>query len=180
MSSFRIYQVNHFDPAIAGQNVRRQVVFYIILIPVFELIFEFCIRVLKIGAELLCLTYLPLIIGIYIFLFYRLGLKLKRIKTIGEIEFTRTCFKKRLGDSATEYKFQTIKKIELIRHFPKVGISGSSSENFTYILKISFFRSSAESFIVSNSPTDTGLNISIVNTLKTLKKLSGLNIVIET
>jgi hypothetical protein len=104
----------------------------------------------------------------------------KKVKTIGEIEFTRTGVRKKIGDSITEYKFQTIKKFELQKHIPAVGISGTLSDNFTYILKIFFFNSSSESIVVSSQPVDTRLNINIVETIKTIKKIIEPEITIET
>lgn len=117
--------------------------------------------------------------GFYLYGLLKLGSKTKSLKTIGEIEFTRTGIRKKIGDSITEYKFQSIKKIELQEHFPTTGISGNLSGNFSFILKINFLNSSSESMVVSNQPVDTNLNLTIVETMKTLKKITETEISIE-
>ena len=179
MSSFRIYQIDHFDPKIVGQKVRRQIGLYAVLSPILGLIFGIFLMALKMSMILLLVIFIPLI-AFYIYIFHKLGSKVKKIKTIGEIEFTRTGVRKKIGDSITEYKFQTIKKLELQKHIPAVGISGTLSDNFTYILKILFYNSSSESIIVSSQSFDTRLNINIVETMKTLKKIIEPEITIET
>lgn len=179
MSRFRIYQIDHFDPKIVGQHVRRQIILYAALSPILVLIFAIFLMALKMSMEILLVIFIPLI-GFYIYYFTKLGSKIKNIKSIGEIEFTRTSVRKRIGDSITEYKFQQVKKFELQKHLPTVGISGNLSENFTYILKIIFLNSSSESIVVSSQPIDTKLNISIVETMKTLKKIIETEITIET
>ena len=179
MSSFRIYQIDQFDPKIAGQNVRRQIIILVSLIPIIALIFGVLFAVNKISLELLLVFIIP-IVGFYIFHFVKIGSKIRNLKTIGEIEFTRTSIRKKIGDSLTEYDFQTIKKIELQKHLPFVGISGTLSDNVTYILKLIFRNSSSESIVVSSQPIDTRLNISIVETMKTLKQIIESEITIDT
>jgi len=178
MSSFRIYQIDHFDPKIVGQKARRQVILYTVLSPILFLIFAIFLMAVKMSMGLLLVIFIPLIAS-YIYIFHKLGSKVKKVKTIGEIEFTRTGVRKKIGDSITEYKFETVKKFELRKHIPAVGISGTLSDNFTYILKITFLNSSSESMVVSKQPVDTRLNISIVETMKTLKKIIEPEITIE-
>lgn len=179
MSSFRIYQIDHFDPKIVGKKVRRQIILMAVLSPVLVLIFAILLMALKMKIALLFVLIIP-IIGLYQFYFSKLRSKIKGIKTIGEIEFTRTSIRKKIGDSITEYKFQAVKKLELQRHLPTVGTSGTLSDNFTYILKINFLNQSSESMVVSSHPINTKLNISIVETMKTLKQIIEPEITIET
>ena len=179
MSTFRIYQIDHFDPKVVGKKVRRQIILYAVLSPIIGLIFGIFLMALKMSMDFLLVIFIPLI-GFYIYYFSKLGSKIKNIKSIGEIEFTRTSIRKRIGDSITEYNFQTVKKFELQKHLPTVGISGNLSENFTYILKIIFLNSSSESIVVSSLPIDTSLNITIVQTMKTLKQIIEPEISIET
>lgn len=179
MSRFRIYQINHFDPKIAGQKMRRQIIMYSILSPILVMIFAVFLSLLKINTILLFVFFVPLL-GFYLYHFRKLDSKLKQIKTIGEIEFTRTCIKKRIGDSQAEYDFKTIRKIELQKHFPIVSTTCTLSDNFTYILKIVFLNSSSESLVISNLPVDSTQNISIVQTMNTLRKIVDVEITIET
>src|SRR3989339_372861 len=168
MSCYRIYQIDHFDPKMAGQNVRRQIILSVVISIILVLFFSIFLVVLKMTLEFLWIIIIPLI-GFYIFYFSKLGSKIKNIKVIGEIEFTRTSIRKKIGDSVTEYYFHTVKKLELQKHLPTVGLSGTLSDNFTYVLKIIFLNSPSESMVVSSQPIDTKLNISIVETMKTLK-----------
>lgn len=179
MSSFRIYQINHFDPKSAGQQKRRLVVCIAILSLLFTLVFIVCLSALKINMSLLIATWTPLYAGFFFYLNYRIRSYLKHIKVIGEIEFTRTGIKKRIGDSFTEYDFQSINKLELQKHYPTVHINDSKSGYFTYILKITFINFSSESLVVSDKPTDSKLDICIVKTMKTLKRIIKPEITIE-
>ncbi len=178
MSSYRIYQIDHSDPKLAGKKLRRQVILSVSLIIVLSQIFMVFTFNLKISEAKLLPFFLPLL-GLIIYFLFRLGSKIKNLKIIGEIDFSRTSIRKRIGDSLTEYQFQTIKKFELQKHLPVVGISGTLSDNFTYILKIIFLNSSSESMVVSSRPIDPKSNISIVETMNTLKKLIQSEITIE-
>jgi hypothetical protein len=102
------------------------------------------------------------------------------LKTIGDIEFTRTEIIKRIGDSITEYNLQSITGLELERHIPSVTAKDSKSGYFSYILRIIFNDSSTESLVVSDKPIDRRQNLSIVETMKTLKKIIKLEIRIIT
>jgi len=79
--------------------------------------------------------------------------------------------KKRIGDSITKYDFQTIKGLELEKHIPSVTAKDSKSGYFSYILRIFFYNSSTESLVVSDKPIDRRQNLSILETMKTLKKI---------
>jgi hypothetical protein len=93
MSTFRIYQIDHFDPKIVGKKVRRQIILYAVLSPIIGLIFGIFLMALKMSMVLLLIIFIPLI-GFYIYSFHKLGSKVKKMKTIGEIEFTRTSIRK--------------------------------------------------------------------------------------
>lgn len=171
MSRYKIYQINHYDPKIVGKKKRRLAVFYGALFSIFYLVFHICVYILNIKNSIMFLTLGPLVLGLYIWLHYKLKSDLKRIKTIGDIEFTRKSIKKRIGDSITEYEFRSIEKIELLKHIPAITSGGGKIGYFSYILNIIFINSSTESLVVSDRPTDKRLNLSIVDTMKTLKKI---------
>jgi hypothetical protein len=111
------------------------------------------------------------VLGPFIYLHSKLKADLKQIKTIGDIEFTTRCIKKRIGDSYAEYEFQSIEKLELQKHIPDIDNSESKSGYFSYILKIVFKNSSTESIVISDKPVEKGRNLSIVDTMKTLNKI---------
>jgi hypothetical protein len=170
MSRFRIYQVDHFDPQILGRKKRRLFVIYSILTPLTIMAFN-ALGQTKVNFLLLPIIVLTISTGIYLFLYYKLKNEPRKLKTIGDIEFTRTVIKKRIGDSITEYNLQSIKRLELERHLPSVTAKDSKSRYFSYILRIIFNNSSTESLVVSDKPIDMRQNLSIVETMKTLKKI---------
>ena len=180
MSRYLVYQIDHFDPKIVGQKMRSKVISTVVIASFCLFIFVVISILLKISMDIIFLIYFPLLAIFLICRLWPMVSKMKKFKTIGEIEFTRTSIKKSIGDSKIEYEFHTIKKFELQKHIPLVGISGSLSDNFTYILKIIFINSDSESLVVSNSPVDKRLNINIVETLKTLRKIIEPEITIET
>lgn len=171
MSRFKIYQINHYDPKLVGKKKRRLAVLYGALFSISYLAFHICVIILHIKPFIVFLTLVPPVLGLYIWLHYKLKSDLKRIKTIGDIEFTRNCIKKRIGDSLTEYEFRTIEKLELQKHIPSIDSGGAKNGYFSYILNIIFINSSTESLVVSDRPVDKRQNLSIVDTLKTLKKI---------
>ncbi len=170
MSRFRIYQVDHFDPQILGRKKRRLFVIYSILTPLTIMAFNTFLQT-KVNFLILPIIVLPISTGIYLFLYNKLKNDPRKLKTIGDIEFTRTVIKKRIGDSITEYNLQSIKGLELERHIPSVTAKDSKSGYFSYILRIIFNNSSTESLVVSDKPIDRRQNLSIVETMKTLKKI---------
>jgi hypothetical protein len=178
MSQYSIYRIDHFDPVDMGLKIRRQFIIYAILAPVIVLVFAICLMVLKI--EILIKVFIPILILVFTYLFYRLGLKIRKLKVIGKIEFTKTGINKSVGDLSMSYDYQIIKKLELKKHIPIAGISGGLSDNFTYILRIIFSNSTKESIVVSNLPADQKLNINIVQTLNTLSRITNTEISIET
>lgn len=171
MSRYKIYQIDHYDPKKVGKKKRRLAVLYGALFSISYLVFHICVYILDIKPYIVFLTLVPPVLGLYIWLHYKLKSDLKRIKTIGDIEFTRSCIKKRIGDSFTEYGFGTIEKLELQKHIPSIDPGGGKNGYFSYILTIIFNNSSSESLIISERPVDNRQNLSIVNTMKTLKKI---------
>lgn len=179
MSRYKIYQIDHYDPKIVGKKKRRLALLYGGLFSIFYLLFHICVYILDIKPSIMFLTLLPTALGLYFWLYYKLKSDLKRIKTIGDIEFTRRSVKKRIGDSLTEYEFKSIEKLELQKHIPSVNAGGGKTGYFSYILTIMFLDSSSESLIISERPVDTRQNLSIENTMKTLKKIIEPQIIIS-
>jgi hypothetical protein len=173
MSRYRIYQVAHFDPKIIGRKKRRLFAIYSSIYPI-TLITINILDHFKMNLLLFPTIVLP--ISTILFLFLLNKLKNEPLKTIGEIEFTRTEIKKRIGDSINEYNFQLIKELELEKHIPSTTAKNSKSGYFSYILKIVFNNSTTESLVVSDKPIDKRQNLSIVDTMKTLKKIIKLDI----
>jgi hypothetical protein len=98
---------------------------------------------------------------------------------IGTLEFTKTCIRKEIGDLKTEYNFDKIRKIELDKHLQAITVFESKSGYLTYVVKIIQRDLKEDQFIVSEKSIDFGQKISLVDTFKTLEKISDLNIVIN-
>jgi len=87
MSRYKIYQIDHYDPKKVGKNKRRLAVLYGALFSISYLVFHVCVYILDIKPSVMFLILFPLVLGLYIWLYYKLKSDLKRIKTIGDIEF---------------------------------------------------------------------------------------------
>jgi hypothetical protein len=170
MSRFRIYRIEHFDPLIVGKKKRRLAFMTGIGSVLIIIVFQICVQFLNVNY-LIILSALPFILALSIYLNSRLKTDLRKIRTIGEIEFTKSCIKKKLGDIYIEYDFHLIRELELRKHIPAISPEDSKSGYFSYILKITFNDSITESLILSDRPVDRKQDISIVETLRTLKKI---------
>ena len=179
MSRFNIYQINHYDPKVVGKKKRRLTLIFGAVYPLFMLSFQFSRNFLNINFYLLLITTLPLFLGLYFYLYFRLKSGLNKIKIIGDIEFTRTCINKRIGDSITRYDFKSIEQLELQKHVPEISKGASKSGYFSHILSIMFVNSPMESMVVSDRPSDKRKNLSIVDTMRTLDKIIQPEIIIK-
>ncbi len=177
MSRYRIYKIDYFDPQIIGKRKRRLAVIIGIISILYIILFQLVLQVFNPDLLVVFATF-PLIIVFSFYLNSKLKKDLKKIKTIGEIEFTRNCIKKRLGDICTEYDFKLIKELELRKHIPGVSPADSKSGYFSFILKIAFKNNMTESLVVSDRPVEMKQDLSIVETLRTLKKIIQTEITI--
>jgi hypothetical protein len=126
---------------------------------------------LRVNMFLLFVIYATLISGFYLYFHFKIKYEQKQIKTIGEIEFTRTLIRKMIADYVTEYDYRSIESIVLERHIPSDALNESKTGYFSYIIKIIFTDSRMEMLVISDKPVDTKNDISIVETMKTLKKI---------
>jgi hypothetical protein len=168
LSRYKIYSVDYYDPRKLGRRKRVLFSVYSVLTPLATIILN---SIEQIGGSFLMvfLLVLPITTGVYLLLYFKL--KNTHFKTIGEIEFTTGSIKKKLGDSTSRYDYRDVKSIELEKHMPAVSAKDSKSGFLSYILKISFYNSREETMIVSDKPSDTRQNLSITETINTLRKL---------
>jgi hypothetical protein len=176
MSKYRIYRVDNADPRRLGRRKRLLFSLYSILTPLASIALN---SIDEIGGNFLMvlLVVLPVTTALYLLLYFKL--KNNRFETIGEIEFTTGSIIKKLGDATTRYDYRDVKGIELEKHIPSVTARESKSGFFSYILKIDFLNAPSVSIIVSDKPTDKDRNLSITETLGTLKKLIAAEIRID-
>ena len=175
MSKFKIFRIDHHDPAKVGRKTRRMYSLYTIL--AFIIIIILNIKNTSGHKPILILTiFLIVLILIYIFLIIKLKLETRKIRTIGDIEFTTSLIKKRIGDTLTEYNYHIISELEIQKHIPATSEKDTKSGYFSYILKIVFKDLHSESIIVSDKSVDSRKKLSIIETMKALKRIVAFEI----
>jgi hypothetical protein len=122
---------------------------------------------------------IPLVGLVYFFLLKKVRSAIKGLKTIGEIEITQSCLRKRLGDSVMEYSFQNIREIVLSKHIPATRLKEGKSRYFSYILKIVLHGGEEEFMVVTDKSTDHNQKMSLADTIKTLKKIAPFEVRLE-
>jgi hypothetical protein len=175
MSKFKILRIDHFDPAAVGKKNRRIFIIYSIIPTAIIILFNIYSNHDNKSSIILYII-LPVATAIYLFLIWKLRRTTKQIKTIGDIEFTTSGIKKRIGDSYVEYNYQMVKGIEVQKHIPATSVRESKSGYFSYILKIIFLVSGSETIVISDRSIDSKQKLSIIDTMKALKRIVGFEI----
>jgi hypothetical protein len=179
MSKYKIFRIDHPDPVWIGKRRKRLNVMFSIMSFVFLFIYLLLHQVFKISFALLYPVTMLLIAGFYYIFYRRLKSENQKIKTIGDIEFTRTGIVKHIGDSLTEYKYDLINSIELVRHIPAINAAEGKSGFFSYILTLDFKDSHKENMVVSDRPLGKFQDLSIVDTLTAVKKLKSAEVILR-
>ena len=180
MSKFKIYRVNEADPKTIGHQSKMLVLGYSILflLTYFTLNSNLLVKELNFSKS----TYyfiLSILFLTTLFFAFKIKRQIKRLIKIGTIEFTQTKIKKEIGDLRTEIPFEKILRIELEKHLRALTVFQSKTDAVTYILKIVQTDLIEDQLVVSEKSVDFGQKMSLVNTLKTLEKISNLDIVIK-
>jgi hypothetical protein len=171
MSKYKIYRIDHYDPVWVGKRRRRlNLIFALLAILAAPLMLSLH-YIVKVGIGEAALILAITLWGFYFLFYIRLKSENSDIKAIGDIEFTKTGIIKHLGDTLTETKYDSIHSVEIQRHIPALTMKESKTGYFTYILSICFKDSRKENLIVSDRPTGKWQDLSITQTIKTLKKL---------
>ena len=122
---------------------------------------------------------IPVLALIYFFLLRKVRSNINNLKQIGDLEITQSCLRKRIGDSMSEYYFESIKEVSLTKHIPATRIRESKSRYFSYILKIVFHDGTEECMVVTDRSVDHNQKISLAVTMKTLKKIVPFDVKFE-
>lgn len=179
MSRFRIFRVDYYDPVRIGRKNR-------FLYSIFGAIPSLFVIAINLGTlhskyhNIIYLVSLLVMALTIFFLLRKIRSDINNLKTIGEIEITQSCLKKKIGDSTTEYNFQFVKELTLTKHMPGTRLRESKSGYFSYILKIEMNDGSEESMVVSDRSVDHDNKLSIAETMKTLKKIVPFEVIINT
>lgn len=152
---------------------------YVVVSLSIVLIFTTGHQVFKVGFGIMYSISVIITMALAFFLQFKMRSENRKLKVIGDIEFTRSEIIKHIGDSVEEFSYHSIQKIELEKHIPAVNMAESKSGYFTYILSLSFIDSRRESIVVSDKPLDKRQNLCITETIKTLKNITRTEIVIK-
>jgi hypothetical protein len=180
MSKFKIYQSTTSDPKKLATQSKVVIGGYttIYLLIMVGLNSNLFISKLYDNGIIIAFILLTLIL-LTLIIIHVLRKKLKQIKQIGNIEFSKTMIRKEIGDFKTEYLFNAIHKIEVTKHIRALTVFQSNTGYLTYIVKIITNDFYEEQFIVSEISYDSKKKISLLDTIETLKKISNLDISVK-
>lgn len=181
MSKFRIYKTDMKDPRSIGR-MNKWVLIIISAIYLLILLISNSLRTSFSSDTLRILNYALLaIFTITILFFFVLNrMHFSRIRNIGFLEFKRSVIIKILGDLRTEYPVDGIERIELENHISDLKISQQKDTFLTYIIRIVNRDKSSDQFVIAAKSDDYKQKIFITDTLNLLKKLSDLEVTINT
>ena len=77
------------------------------------------------------------------------------------------------------YEYTSLLQIEIEKYLRDLSISSNKNGPSIYILKITGKNSSQDNFIVSNRSLDFRQSIGIIDTLKTIHSMTGLNTILN-
>jgi len=176
MSKYKIYRPESTDPKKLGRRnkilyVMYTIVFFLLLMTI-NLYYEFKNEP---NSLILYFSILIIIICITAYVIYKIRKQANTLKTIGTLEFTRTCIKKEIGDLSSIYYYDNMRQIEVEKYLRDLSISSNKYGSSIYILKITNKNSLQDNFIVSNMSIDSRQKIGIIDTLNVVKSMTGLN-----
>lgn len=152
---------------------------YAILSVGFVAVFIACIYLFNLEGPLFYSSYSYIFLLSFYLLTIRIRRQMKKTAVVGELEFTKSGMKKRLGDTITEYDYNSVSSLDLRKHFPNVWFSNSSSGYFSHILTITFTNGTSESLVLADKPLEKKPDTSIAGTLTTLRKFIATEITID-
>jgi hypothetical protein len=180
MSKYRIYRSNASDPEHERKRNKWFYSAYIILFMLLTQIPNYCIALKTIKFKTPLFIILAAIVVACIFLLSRyFRSRLKTLIQIGTLEFTRTAVRKEIGDLSDTSDYSEISRIELGNFYRDVSLSWNKPGTMTKSIKIVHANHREEAFIISNRSVDFRQKVCIADSLKTLKKLTGIEIHID-
>ncbi len=179
MSKYRIYRIDNPDPAMVGKRRRRANILVGILTGSLFILYLVVREVFNINFPWLYPVTILIVLAITMYFQLKFKSENRKITTIGDIEFTRTGIIKHIADSITEFNYVSISSIELTKHIPALNASESKSGFLTYILSLNFKDAHSEKLVVSDKPFEKGIYLSITETVKTLKKISAVEVALN-
>jgi hypothetical protein len=180
MSKFRIYREESSDP----QKIRKKNSLYYIIYSVTFFLLLLTINIYfkfeeKHYSLIIYFTIIILFISVTVYAIYNMRKQVKDLKSIGTLEFTKTLIKKVIGDFETTYSYDSILRIEAEKYLRDLSVSSNKNGPSIFIIKIINKDSSQDNYIVSNRSTDFQQKIGIIDTLKTVRSMTGLYMIIK-
>ena len=171
MSAYKIYRVEFSNPVKVARNNRKINRTLGIMIVISVPFILMLLPLSRIDANIISMFVLlmPFLLVIYIVL--KSKSRNRKLKCIGNIEFTRSGITKTIGDFCTKFDYESIESIRLMKHMPALTVFESKSGYFTYILSINFNDSRSEKLIVSDLPAGKGKSVSITDTVNTINRM---------
>jgi hypothetical protein len=180
MSKFKIYRTISPDPGKTGRKNRLLYIVYTVAFSLLFLTINFYYKFEEKHFPLISyFSILILLIIITVFVFYRMKKQVRDLKPIGTIEFTKTSVKKVIGDLETSCTYDSILEIEAGKYLREMTVSVVKNGPSIYIIKIINKDNTQASFIVSNRSTDFRQKIGIIETLKAVRSLTGLKMILN-
>lgn len=179
MSHFSILRVDHYDPVFVGKRNRRLYTVYGLL-PGLSVVI---LNILTMKSEHYGIVYMITIVTVLaaaILITVKTRKNNEKLKTVGELEITKSVIKKNTGGILAEYDYQTLKKITLAKHMPSTNMAQTKGFYYSYILTIESVDGEEDSFVVADRSLDHDGKISVQDTLKTLKKIVNFEVKIDT
>jgi hypothetical protein len=180
LSKYRIYRANFSDPGKTGRKNKWLFSIYVLLFILLLQIPNYCNSLgHKEFSWFGYFSFSCLVIFIIVLIFKKLKSMSNSLERIGILELTRTSIKKEIGDLKSTYKYDEILKMELEIYIRDVTISLNKPGSLTHLLKIIHKDSTVDALIISDKSLDFKQKIGIVDSLKTLKTIAGLDILIK-
>lgn len=180
MSKYRIYRANFSDPKQTGWKNKRLYTAFILLFFLLLQLPNYChLLNPKKFSWVGYFTFTCILVLIIGLLYKMLKSMSNSLQRIGILEVTRTNIKKEIGDLKSVYKYEDIVRMELDLYIRDVTLSWNKTSSLTRMLKIIHKDSTEDTFIISDKSLDFKQKISIVDSLKTLKAITGLEILIK-
>jgi hypothetical protein len=180
MSKFKIYREASSDPKKIKRNNR---LLYIIYTIAFFLLLLTINTYYKFKEEhyslIIYYAILVFFISITAYVILRMRKQVSNLKAIGTLEFTKSFIKKAIGDLETTYLYDNVLQIEAEKYLRDLSISSNKNGPSIFIIKIVNKDSSQDYFIVSNRSIDFQQKIGIIDTLKTVRSMTGLKTVLK-
>jgi len=176
MSKFIIYSSK--DRSLEKLGNRNKILFWLIF-----LVFSLAGAIIPLTEDfftnnfgnLIFISYLGLIVLLVLFAI----LFSKKLKKIGEIEFTKSGAIKRIGDFIETWNYDSVKKISVTKHMKEIFSLTNHERSKTYLLSTEFSNDNKIERIVLGSQSVDKPEASLQDILKLLSKVNKIELYVK-